>query len=635
MPESEIAQGGIELPNMLGPFLGEVTTSSIKIWLHLEGPENAYVTVHEQPGADAAASNVLNFNSQNLFSDCVKISNLKPDTKYFYRLWSNSAHSIPLFLQGLGDNDLHFFTLSDDENAQIDFLLLSCHNPTVTKNDGYDGHAVWADIPQIIANESNKNVRFALMVGDQVYADAWQERLLAESDDKKRLNLYLEVYRAFWSNIHYRRVLCSLPAMMIWDDHDITDGWGSTIESFEKDSSEFKEEWKRLFKSASTAFTTMQASRNPLPLSNNSADGFGFCFRIGKWGFIVLDLRSNRNLKKRQLMTAAQSHQMRKWIDDNRDHLDSIFVISSVVFSHGSSVIDDIGVRIWPLVMNAVDWFARLTKWGKGVRTKFSKSLGDIRDDIRDSWGVPENASQADEILDYLFELQNHPHQPLGVVILSGDIHTSGYANIYSSDVNHKTRSSIPHITSSSVSYSPFNWLMEAVYRNASKTVGLGSKGIYCSQISHHFCSRSVAVLSIRPLAGGHQLKVKYYLEGYPEPQILIFDLSRSSHRENIAWVAQERLFDKDYSPSVTIDVESQLRDRAKAMKEKLNWQESIVDLLKLLNLDSSLGARKRLAQQLGYDGTLNGSAEMNIWLHKKVIEKYIQHEGNVAQAFH
>ena len=77
------------------------------------------------------------------------------------------------------------------------------------------------------------------------------------------------------------------------------------------------------------------------------------------------------------------------------------------------------------------------------------------------------------------------------------------------------------------------------------------------------------------------------------------------------------------------------MRDRAKAMKEKLNWQESIVDLLKLLNLDSSLGARKRLAQQLGYDGTLNGSAEMNIWLHKKVIEKYIQHEGNVAQAFH
>jgi hypothetical protein len=58
------------------------------------------------------------------------------------------------------------------------------------------------------------------------------------------------------------------------------------------------------------------------------------------------------------------------------------------------------------------------------------------------------------------------------------------------------------------------------------------------------------------------------------------------------------------------------------ANKEKLDWRNSIVDLMKLTGQDSSLDARKRLAQELGYQGALDGSAEMNIWLHQKVMER-------------
>lgn len=113
----------------------------------------------------------------------------------------------------------------EKDDAQIDFLVMSCHNPTVAHDDGFDGYAVWADIPQIISGESNRNVRFAPLAGDQVYADNWQERVLAAKSDEERLQLYLDVYRTFWSHIHYRRLLCALPAVMMWDDHDITDGW--------------------------------------------------------------------------------------------------------------------------------------------------------------------------------------------------------------------------------------------------------------------------------------------------------------------------------------------------------------------------------------------------------------------------
>ena len=69
-------------------------------------------------------------------------------------------------------------------------------------------------------------------------------------------------------------------------------------------------------------------------------------------------------------------------------------------------------------------------------------------------------------------------------------------------------------------------------------------------------------------------------------------------------------------------EVEGMIKKIADGQSEKLNWQQSIVDLMKLLKLDSSLTARKQLAQELGYKGSLDGSAEMNIWLHKEVMTK-------------
>jgi 3-oxoacyl-ACP reductase-like protein len=66
---------------------------------------------------------------------------------------------------------------------------------------------------------------------------------------------------------------------------------------------------------------------------------------------------------------------------------------------------------------------------------------------------------------------------------------------------------------------------------------------------------------------------------------------------------------------------------------ENYNWKQSIVDLMKLLDLDSSLGARKQLAQELGYTGALDGSAEMNTWLHRQVMTKLMESGGVVPES--
>jgi hypothetical protein len=79
-----------------------------------------------------------------------------------------------------------------------------------------------------------------------------------------------------------------------------------------------------------------------------------------------------------------------------------------------------------------------------------------------------------------------------------------------------------------------------------------------------------------------------------------------------------------------SVDV-APILDKAVAAKgEKLEWRTSIVDLMKALNIDSSLGARKELAKELGYTGDTGDSASMNIWLHKQVMAKLAANGGKL-----
>jgi len=78
------------------------------------------------------------------------------------------------------------------------------------------------------------------------------------------------------------------------------------------------------------------------------------------------------------------------------------------------------------------------------------------------------------------------------------------------------------------------------------------------------------------------------------------------------------------------VDVEAILSAKQASSGQPLNWRTSIVDLMKLLGLDSSLAARKTLAGELGYTGSTDDSAAMNIWLHKEVMTKLAENGGKV-----
>ena len=85
--------------------------------------------------------------------------------------------------------------------------------------------------------------------------------------------------------------------------------------------------------------------------------------------------------------------------------------------------------------------------------------------------------------------------------------------------------------------------------------------------------------------------------------------------------------------PAAAVDVAAQLEQLAARNPQKLNWRTSIVDLLKLLDMDSSFEARKALATELGCPAELMGdSAKMNMWLHKTVLQRIADNGGNVPK---
>lgn len=84
-------------------------------------------------------------------------------------------------------------------------------------------------------------------------------------------------------------------------------------------------------------------------------------------------------------------------------------------------------------------------------------------------------------------------------------------------------------------------------------------------------------------------------------------------------------------APGATVDVAAVMDKLTAQSKEKdIDWRHSIVDLMKLLNLDSSLNARKELARELHYTGNMGDSATMNMWLHKQVMTKLAENGGKV-----
>ncbi len=329
---------------------------------------------------------------------------LSPDTWYFYLLEDERGRSL------LPPDADRSFRTAPEAAASMTFRfgVASCHKFEI-------GHfGMWKQMKTVF---DAKDVRFLMLCGDQIYADAVYKRMAAKRQPRHDdvVSAYRRAYEKQWAVPEMMRVLGSLPTYMIWDDHEINNGWGA----HKLDTSSIRRQ--AIFAGARQAYDEFQHVRNP----HTFGDGrHYYAFRHGGAGFVVLDSRGERdsNRETGPVLGARQLQDIKRWVAREASNLTALFVVVSVPIAHTPSFVANLFPR------------------------------SDLRD-LRDQWSFAKNKPERRSVVRFLFDVANQHDIP--VALISGDVHVGTFARFRSSDAAHQRRSEFYQLTSSPISNNP------------------------------------------------------------------------------------------------------------------------------------------------------------------------------------
>ncbi|MGR3295948.1 MAG: alkaline phosphatase D family protein [Candidatus Bathyanammoxibius sp.] len=402
----------------LGPLVGSTTHNEAKIWVQTDTPARLECRVYtDQEGSSQIPDSPFVFETKqvNGCTGLVTVALPQDYKKYYYSVIETGGTGttpIPRIYS------FRTFPARDKKIESFSFGLISCNRPRDVKNGQEPG---LRDMWRHLYNEmSGQDAAFLLAVGDQVYADhnkdnAWQKSLKGDPG-KTPLERYREIYKTHWSFREMHSVIRNFPTFMIWDDHEITNGWGSS----NKHAGEKEQE---IFRVAKKVYEEFQHSHNPPALSHprghtltQGHTPYYYAFRYGPAAFLFLDLRGNRRCWEKQLLGPDQKAALEHWFE-SKEARDSkiLFVISSVPMIH---------VRRW--IARAISW---------------------IKTDIADQWSSKYYYKDRRFILKLLFDRYVEGGKRKAVV-LGGDVHVGTVAKATDS----LTGQSIYQFTSSPIS---------------------------------------------------------------------------------------------------------------------------------------------------------------------------------------
>lgn len=385
----------------------------------------------------------------------VEVGHLKADRRYRYLLWSEDRHEPALGHQ----RPLTFKTLAD--RGPVSFGFFSCHMPYKTTLFGRTkvvNEEMWDYFHEMLQRHDQKALRFVLAGGDQVYSDGvetlsiWNflkkvmrregNRLLPEVDEM--VTWYRDIYRGYWGFPALREVFSSFPTYMIWDDHEIADGWGSFRFAQGKPRDELDEilpnrpdsdlSWEerlelvqRMVRAATQVYREYQHSHNPQMHRVDAAfpaDAFDYHIRFPKGGLYVLDGRGQRDFNRGRLkiLGQAQLDRFRGWLEAlDPAETPFVFVASAVPLVHLSHLLVD---------------------QGEGVIA----DAANLTDDLRDGWEHKAHRVENRTLLKLLFKAAKRGHR---VCVLSGDVHVAAAFRL----TDPETGRVIYQLTSSAITY--------------------------------------------------------------------------------------------------------------------------------------------------------------------------------------
>lgn len=306
-----------------------------------------------------------------------------------------------------GRTEWCFYQPAADEEPR--FAYLSCNGATRTDllTELEHPFQLWGEFVEL-----HRQSPFALMVlgGDQLYADGvWDqvdsldEWSSLDRDQKVRKpadealsrgldEFYFRLYRSRWRERNMSLMFASVPSVMMWDDHDIFDGWGS----FEEDLQNCPV-FQEIFRFARKYFELFQirTSANRSLLCGDRKH-YSYCLRFRGYTFLVLDNRSNRRIS--QVMDAAQWQQFKECL--RRVESGTLFLLTAVPVVY----------RDYSLT----ETFFDITPWKE-----------ELEDDMKDQWRAEAHREEREQLILALLDNARRRHCEAGAttLILSGDVH--------------------------------------------------------------------------------------------------------------------------------------------------------------------------------------------------------------------
>jgi len=304
----------------LGPVVGHTDDTSTRIWIQVSDDPSRYGLRVEDVGLFPFVS--TEFGAVEFGTAIAKVTGLQPDLRYRYRVVRAGR-----FVKGANGT---VRTLPPPASmTNLLFCAISC-------NGQQDG--AWRQFSDFVERSQPS---FIVMMGDQIYMDEDKPDIFEDhfhSDSVTRRRAMAEKYRLNWSRDVVRNILANTPTYMVWDDHDIRDGWGSlasdspTMAALHPRGAQIFRDSTAFFEDARDVYWHFQGCRNPLPgdyreppslalpdpafpnyiggpLPHGLRLGMPFVFRCGRLMVLVLDSRGERDIFRKDYPILGQ----RQW----------------------------------------------------------------------------------------------------------------------------------------------------------------------------------------------------------------------------------------------------------------------------------------------------------------------------------
>ena len=530
-PDSIVFKADRPWPNArmsVGAIIGHATPESVRMWLRTRSPGRFTLFLYdcapamdskelraelrarlgtvpmsaEVVGETVGVLRRVAFTIEDYSSDTthvVDIAELDPGTRYGYVLHSDADGGKVI----LGHNRLRSFRTppAEDEWADFQIALFSCHMPfrvsgLFKKRTHTDQMDVWDFMDETLRRHRD-SVDVVIAGGDQAYSDGvdtlniWKllnRTMRLEGDELlpteyDMVTWFRDIYRGYWGFDEVRKVFDSFPTYMIWDDHEILDGWGShyledggphdslgeilpDLEAKQLTRDDGRRLLRRMFRAGCRVYREYQHSHNP----STDEGVWDYSFRRGGAAFYVLDGRGQRDIGRDEyrILGQEQFERFEGWADA-LDPSDTpfMFVVSAVPVIHARAGL--VGADLaFPLRQ---------------------KGLGD---DLRDAWEHSLHDAERAALMDVLFRATA---RGIRTCILSGDVHVSAAFSI-DAEEGHR----VWQLTSSAVTQNVPSLLGWALSKGAADE-GTTDEGHRFRRLALYTGS-SYALVEVDPLTG-------------------------------------------------------------------------------------------------------------------------------------